>query len=60
MITKISPHGIYLDVINNKINAKINTADINPEIMKDLAPGKKINVMISYLNKNRIVVDPIF
>ncbi|MEO6584306.1 MAG: hypothetical protein ABIO05_08265 [Ferruginibacter sp.] len=59
-ITKISPHGIYLDVINNKIHAKINPADISPEIMKDLAPGNKINVIITYLNKNRIVVDPVF
>ncbi len=58
-VTKISPHGIYLDLINNKIHAKINPAEINPEIMKDLAPGNKINVTISYLNKNRIVVETV-
>lgn len=59
-ITKISPHGIYLDVINNKIHAKINPADLTPKLLKELTPGKKMNVIISYLNKSRIVIEPVF
>jgi len=55
-VYKISPHGIYLNVFGDKVQAKISTKDINrPEDMK---VGSKLNVKVSYLSKMKIVVEP--
>ena len=48
-VFKVSPHSIYVNVIGNKIQAKIN-------FEKDLHVGDKIEVLISYLGKNKIAV----
>ncbi|HMJ46161.1 MAG TPA: hypothetical protein VK498_02465 [Ferruginibacter sp.] len=55
-IYRITSHSIYLDLVNNKILAKISTSDLDPLYIKKLAPGDKINVLITYLSKSRIVV----
>lgn len=56
-IKKITPHGIYLDVINDKIHAKLNPAALNVTDVQTMQIGNMIKVIISYLNKNRIVVE---
>ena len=48
-VFKVSPHSIYLNVIGNKIQAKI-------DFEKGLYVGDKIEVLISYLGKNKIAV----
>ena len=55
-VYKISPHGIYLNVFENKVQAKISpTTDKLPENLK---VGDKINVRVSYFSKMKIVVKP--
>jgi hypothetical protein len=57
----IKPHGIYLNVIADKIKSKI-TLDKNPDytaLSLTLKVGDKINVLITYLNKTKIIVAPI-
>ena len=48
-IFKVSPHSIYLNVIGNKIQAKI-------DFEEGLHVGDKIEVLISYLGKNKIAL----
>ena len=48
-VFKVSPHSIYLNVIGNKIQAKI-------DFEESLHVGDKIEVLISYLGKNKIAV----
>ena len=48
-VFKVSPHSIYLNVIGNKIQAKI-------DFEEGLHVGDKIEVIISYLGKNKIAV----
>ena len=55
-IYKISPHGIYLNVISDKMQTKL---PYNEKDGKELKPGDKINVMITYLNTSRIIVERI-
>lgn len=55
-VYKIGPHGIYLDVIGDKIQSKLplpQYADLNLKV------GDKIKVLISYLSPQRIIVEPV-
>lgn len=57
-VSHISPHGIYLNVISDKIQAKLNS-EKDEEIKKlaeKLNPGDKIKVIIDHLSKSRIAV----
>jgi hypothetical protein len=57
-VYKISQHGIYLNIIGDKIQAKIpiekNNAAAN--LAKDILIGDKIKVVISYLTPAKIIV----
>lgn len=48
-VFKVSPHSIYVNVIGNKIQAKI-------DFEEGFNVGDKIEVIISYLGKNKIAV----
>ena len=48
-VFKVSPHSIYLNIIGNKIQAKI-------DFEEGINVGDKIEVLISYLGKNKIAV----
>lgn len=48
-VYKVMPHGIYLDIIGNKIQSKI-------AFEENIAVGDKINVLISHLSKSKIAV----
>jgi len=54
-VYKVSPHGIYLNIVGNKIQAKIsvkkNTA------AAEVKPGDKIKVLITHLSPVKIVVE---
>ena len=54
-VYKVSPHGIYLNIVGDKIQAKIpikkNTA------VADQKTGDKIKVLITYLSPVKIVVE---
>jgi hypothetical protein len=52
-VYKISPHGIYLNLIGNKLQAKIA---VNKEIPDEVKEGDKIKVIITYLSLEKIVV----
>ena len=48
-VIKISAHGIYLNIVTNKIQSKI-------DFEEGFKVGDKIDVIISYLGKNKIAV----
>ena len=58
-IFNITAHGLYLHVINDKIQAKIpfNKNEIMKESTAALKPGDKIQVIISHVSKSRIAVE---
>ena len=48
-VFKISAHGIYLNIVTNKIQSKI-------DFEEGFKVGDKIDVLILYLGKNKIAV----
>ena len=48
-VFKVSAHGIYLNIVTNKIQSKI-------DFEEGFKVGDKIDVLISYLGKNKIAV----
>ena len=48
-VYKISAHSIYLNIVGNKIKSKI-------DIEEGIQIGDKINILISFLGKNKIAV----
>lgn len=56
-VYKISPHGIYLNVFGDKVQAKVlANADNAPAGIKI---GDKLKVQITYFSKMKIVVEPV-
>ncbi len=54
-VYKITPHGIYLNLVGDKIQSKLpNTGNDS-----SLKVGDKIKVLITYLGTSRIVVEPV-
>ena len=59
-VYKISPHGIYLNVIGDKLQAKIPVPKAAADkTIPDLKEGDKIKVIITYLSSTKIVVQPV-
>ena len=56
IVSKVSPFAAYLDLIGNRIQAKIQ---LPAEGLKEVKPGDKINVVITYLSSSRIVVQSV-
>jgi hypothetical protein len=59
VITDIKAHGIYLDLVGDKIKAKISL-DKNEELAllaKTLQKGHTLNVLITHIGKNRVTVE---
>lgn len=54
-VYKITPHGVYLNVIGDKIQAKLSPTLVPANVN----PGDKIDVVITYLSKSRIIVEPV-
>jgi len=54
-VYKVMPHGVYVNVIGDKIQAKMPP----DKVSADVKPGDKIMVHIAYLSKSRIVVEPV-
>jgi ribosomal protein S1 len=52
-VYNVSPHGVYVDVIGNKIQAKL-PAD---ESASDIKIGDKIPVLITYLSGLKIIIE---
>ena len=48
-VYKVAPHSIYLNIIGNKIQSKI-------DFEEGVQVGDTINILISYLGKNKIAV----
>jgi hypothetical protein len=60
-VYKITEHGIYLNVVGDKIQAKIPLSKnaATSASSKDIKVGDKIKVVISYLSPQKIVVEQI-
>ena len=55
-VYKISPHGIYLNLIGDKLQAKIPA---KKEILDTVKEGDKIKVIITYLSSTKIAVEAV-
>jgi len=55
-VYKITPHGIYLNLIGDKLQAKIPA---KKEIAASIKEGDKIKVIITYLGSSKIIVEAI-
>ena len=53
-VFKITPHGIFLNIIGDKIQAKIK-----PGAATGLQAGDKLTVSITYMSTSRIIVEPV-
>jgi hypothetical protein len=60
-VYKISPHGIYLNIVDDKVQAKIPLAkkNVTADAVKDIKVGDKIKVLITYLSPVKIIVEVI-
>ena len=56
-VYKISPHGIYLNVFGDKVQAKVSPKAAN--LTPDVKVGDKLKVQITYFSKMKIVVEPV-
>jgi hypothetical protein len=54
-VYKVSPHGIYLNIVGDKIQAKIPVK--KNAAAAELKPGDKIKVLITYLTPVKIVIE---
>jgi hypothetical protein len=61
-VYKISPHGIYLNIIGDKVQAKIPLAKnkTTTDLLKDIKVGDTVKVIISYLSPAKIIVEQVF
>ena len=55
-VYKVSPYAVYLDVVGDKIQAKIS---LKAEELKLIKPGDKMNVLVTYLSPSKIVVEKV-
>ncbi|HEY6504767.1 MAG TPA: hypothetical protein VIZ28_12380 [Chitinophagaceae bacterium] len=53
-VSKITPHGIYLDVVGNKIQSKIPLPTNKTDLKEK--PGDRVKIIITYLGMEKIVV----
>ncbi len=60
-VYEVKTHGIYLNVLGDKIHAKIplDKNETKAAALAHLKPGDKLNVFISHLSKSKIVVEPV-
>ena len=56
-VYKITPHGFYLNVFGEKIQAKLATTAAN--LPNKLKIGDKVPILITYLSKMKIVVEAV-
>jgi hypothetical protein len=57
-VYKISPHGIFVEVMGNKIVAKISPQKIKENILATMQVGSSITIIITFINHLKIVVEP--
>ena len=58
-IYKISPHGIYLNIIGDKVQAKLPVAKNETDTLKNVKVGDTVKVIISYLSPAKIIVEQV-
>jgi len=59
-VYKITAHGIYLNLIGDKLQAKISLKDkAGKSSLADLKEGDKIKVIITYLSPAKIAIEPV-
>lgn len=56
-VYKVSPFAVYLNVVDDKIQAKLSAEKIKD--MASLKPGDTLEVMITYLSKMKIAIEPV-
>lgn len=56
-VYKISPHGIYLNVFGNKIQAKLPVK--SAQVPAGIRVGEILKVRLTYFSKMKIVVEPV-
>lgn len=54
-VNRVSPTGIFIQLPNNGLQGKIKMGDLNPD-QQSPEPGQEIPVIITFLNKDKIVL----
>ena len=57
-VYKITPHGVYVNVVGDKVQAKIALEKSKNFDASTLQLGDKLSVVITYLSATRIIVEP--
>jgi hypothetical protein len=57
-VYKITPHGIYVNVVGDKVQAKIALEKTKNFDASTLQLGDKLSILITYLSATRIIVEP--
>jgi len=57
-VYKITPHGIYVNVVGDKVQAKIALEKTKNFDASTLQLGDKLSIVITYLSATRIIVEP--
>lgn len=57
-VYKITPHGIYVNVVGDKVQAKIALEKSKNFDASTLQLGDKLSIVITYLSATRIIVEP--
>lgn len=60
-VYNVTPHGVYLNVIEDKIKAKISLdkKTATTDQLAGIKTGDHLDVLITYMSKNKIVVEPV-
>jgi hypothetical protein len=60
-VYKVSAHAIYLNIIEDKIRGRIalDKKSAFKEQLADIKTGDHLNVLITYMSKSKIVVEPV-
>jgi ribosomal protein S1 len=56
-VYKVTPHGIFVNVVDKKIQAKIAADKKEPGEIPPVKIGDKLKVVITYLGTSKIIVE---
>jgi ribosomal protein S1 len=57
-VFKITPHGIFVNIFGNKIQAKLPIAkNQNLTITPEVKVGDRIQIIVTYLGSSKIIIE---
>ena len=57
-VFKITPHGIFVNILGNKIQAKLPIdKDKNIALPSEVKVGDRIQIIVTYLGSSKIIIE---